>query len=790
MDQRIGFMGRKLTFLAYVLVVFIAGKSFALGLGEIELDSALNQNFSATIPVTGASGLADYEVLVSLASKEDFKRVGVERFFYLTNIRFNLVVGNDGSLVISLDTPQPVSEPYLNFLVEVRWPNGRLLKEFTVLLDPPTFSKKQAPVVAAPSRSDPSGGGRSQASRTTTPKTVNNKTSAPSQTNQRSTPSQTRSTSNEVSKERFEQLTNRDDTLWQIASDARPTDAVSIQQTMLAVQRLNPRAFIRGNINLLKAGYRLELPTESDINELTGREANQKVAQHNKQWNAYRSGNPSQDLSSEIERPSSSSAVPDLSAQVDATTQTTETVADSQSPEGQLRIISGSGESSGSSSAGDSNDDLNRSLSESAEEIERISRENDELQYRLDRVLELESQAIQQSEAKSQQIELQDKRLAELQAQLDLAKTELGQSGSETGEASLMETLTSPLVLILGFLVLLLTGGLIFVSSRARREVNEAYDLIPDEGFDDTEQSVNIEPLVFGEDDQDDDVGNEELDDDETDNLTDSQDIEGAQTSDVIGEADIYIAYGRYPQALALLNTAVESDPSRSDVRLKLLEIYAETEDQAMFDSHMQVLIETCDDEDTLLQAREISAQFNSQDQILDIDDSLLNSESVDTDEIPESEEFENSLEDDFDLELDEEDIEEEILDEAIEPTAVNDTEKLGGDLGMDFDPEDQLTEIREPDSEEFDLDDLELDDSDTGSGFIVDENESETESSSDDAFEFLDEEDASSTKLDLARAYIDMGDEDGAREILAEVISEGSDDQQSQANELLAQLK
>ena len=132
-------MGRRLTFLAYALVVFIAGKSFALGLGEIELDSALNQNFSATIPVTRHGGLAEYEVLVSLASEDDFRRVGVERFFYLTNIRFKLVVANNGSLVIALSTPKPISEPYLNFLVEVRWPNGRLLKEFTRASRPAVF---------------------------------------------------------------------------------------------------------------------------------------------------------------------------------------------------------------------------------------------------------------------------------------------------------------------------------------------------------------------------------------------------------------------------------------------------------------------------------------------------------------------------------------------------------------------------------------------------------------------------------------------------------------------------
>jgi len=790
-------MGRRLTFLAYALAVFISGKSFALGLGEIELNSALNQNFSASIPVTGSGGLAEYEVLVSLANQDDFKKVGVERFFYLTNISFNLVVANDGSLAISLSTPQPISEPYLNFLVEVRWPNGRLLKEFTVLLDPPTFSEKQAPVVIAPGRSDPSGGGRSQASRNTTPKTVSN-TPKPSQTIQRSIPSQTRSTQNEVSQERFEQLTNRNDTLWQIASNARPTDAVSVQQTMLAIQRLNPRAFIRGNINLLKAGYRLELPTEADINELSGREANQKVAEHNEQWDAYRSGVPAKDLAPRLGIPSSAQVTPELTAQVDATSESFPQAApaNAQTDEGQLRIISGTGDSNGNSSAGDRGEVLNRSLSESAEEIERINRENDELQYRLDRLSDLESQATQQSDAKSQQIELQDKRLAELQAQLELARNEAAKSGSGKGDVPLMELMTSPLVLILGFLVLLLAGGLIFVGARARREVNEAYELIPDEGLDDDELNTNIEPQVFGSDDPEDEEyldeaeeSGAEAEQDGLTGVTDSVDPEGAQTSDVVGEADIYIAYGRYPQALALLNTAIENDPSRAEVRLKLLEIYAETEDQSMFDEHMQVLIDTCDDEDTLLQAREISAQFNPQDQILEADETGQSEGSDDADA------FES---DDFDLELDEAEEISDVLEEEVENVDVVETEEqgdegdaetLGGDLGMDFNPDEQLTEIRELGSEEFNLDELELEDSAADEEKDVNADTID-ESSADDAFEFLDEEDASSTKLDLARAYIDMGDEDGAREILAEVVSEGSEEQQSQANELLAQLK
>ena len=251
--------------------------------------------------------------------------------------------------------------------------------------------------------------------------------------------------------------------MWQIASDARPTEAVSIQQTMLAIQRLNPRAFIRGNINLLKAGYRLELPTEADINELSGAQAQQKVAEHNKQWDVYRSGAAPQDLSAALEGTPYSNTTPELAAQVDATSESPGAVTETQTREGQLRIISDSAGSNGNSSAGENQELLERSLSESAEEIERISRKNDELQYRLDRLSDLESQATQQGDAKSQQIELQNKRLAEMQLQLEQARNEAAKSGSGTSEVSLVELMTSPLVIILGLLVLLLTGGLIFV---------------------------------------------------------------------------------------------------------------------------------------------------------------------------------------------------------------------------------------------------------------------------------------------------------------------------------------
>ena len=82
-------------------------------------------------------------------------------------------------------------------------------------------------------------------------------------------------------------VTDRDDTLWAIASRSRPAGA-SVQQAMLAIARLNPEAFIGGNINLVKAGYVLRLPNESEALSLAASEAINAVAEHNQAWKAYR----------------------------------------------------------------------------------------------------------------------------------------------------------------------------------------------------------------------------------------------------------------------------------------------------------------------------------------------------------------------------------------------------------------------------------------------------------------------------------------------------------------------
>ncbi|WP_095196542.1 FimV/HubP family polar landmark protein [Pseudomonas sp. Irchel 3A7] len=108
----------------------------ALGLGEITLHSALNQPLRADITLVDAAGLEDGELSVSLATAEEFSRAGVERGFFLNDLKFTPVLRGNRSL-IQVTSSKPVNEPFLNFLVQLHQPNGRLLREYTVLIDPP-----------------------------------------------------------------------------------------------------------------------------------------------------------------------------------------------------------------------------------------------------------------------------------------------------------------------------------------------------------------------------------------------------------------------------------------------------------------------------------------------------------------------------------------------------------------------------------------------------------------------------------------------------------------------------
>lgn len=144
-------MARKLAALAFSIGCLHAGSVFALGLGEVQLQSFLNEPLKASVDLLNMGGLHEDEIRIRLAAKEDFDKLGLERNYFLTSIVFNIVADGNGGARILISSEEPVLEPYLDFIVEARWPTGRLIREYTVLVDPQTFSQA-TPVVSASQR--------------------------------------------------------------------------------------------------------------------------------------------------------------------------------------------------------------------------------------------------------------------------------------------------------------------------------------------------------------------------------------------------------------------------------------------------------------------------------------------------------------------------------------------------------------------------------------------------------------------------------------------------------------
>ena len=131
-------MNKKALSLAVYIAISYPSATLALGLGEIESVSNLNQPFKAKIGLLSVGDANVGALKVKVASPSVFSRVGIERPNFLNGLRFRSAMEN-GKPVILVSSSQPVKEPFINFLLEVSWPKGQLLKEYTVLLDPPVL---------------------------------------------------------------------------------------------------------------------------------------------------------------------------------------------------------------------------------------------------------------------------------------------------------------------------------------------------------------------------------------------------------------------------------------------------------------------------------------------------------------------------------------------------------------------------------------------------------------------------------------------------------------------------
>lgn len=928
---------RKLVLAIAAASALTSGTAHALGLGEVTLKSSLSQPLVAEIDLLEVRDLGTAEVIPALASPEEFNKAGVDRQYFLTDLKFTPVIKPNGKSVIRITSSKPVNEPYLNFLVEVLWPNGRLLREYTLLLDPPLYSPQpvvvatpRLPVAAPVSAPAP----RPQAA-APTPRPV-----APSAAPVASRPAAPASAPSQIQGNEYK--TTSSDTLWEIAQRTR--QGGSVHQAMLAIQELNPGAFVDGNINRLKSGQVLRLPDDQQIKSRSQAEAIAQVTAQNTAWREGRSLASAGSRQLDATKRSAAGAAP----------------AKAESKDSLKLVAAESGKSTGGSEkgAGDSKA-LNDQLAVTKESLDSTRRENEELKGRM---TDLQSQLDKLQKL----IALKDNQLAKLQT--DLAKQPAAAPAAPAASAApaqpatpveakpqavesvaakpaevkpaevkpveapaapvaeaakpatpdynyseepaakveapkpavaapapapakpaapapapvvaaepqpssfIDDLLANPMLLGAvggGALLALLVGLMVLSRRNALKEAELQSSLASDDLGSTFEADLDMPQDSFAE-----------LSDDSAQTVVREQERVAPQTADALGEADIYIAYGKFSQAAELLLNAINDEPQRADLRLKLMEVYAELGDRDGFARQDQELREIGGAAANVDQLKAkypamTAAAAGSMAALDDMDSFSLDDLTLDEPSAPAKgadlddafdlslDELESELQDapkladadldalsfdapvaesgaaadlDFDLDLgtdstaDALDLGDDLADFSLDLEADSKPSELADDdfmLSLDDEPAVSLSSAPAAAAAELDMSadfDLSLADEPAAAAPAadsfaaqLDEVSAELEQLSggldddlladdlafapaqepaaaeglgmDDDFDFLSGTDETATKLDLARAYIDMGDTEGARDILDEVVAEGNEGQQQEARELIGKL-
>jgi len=830
---------------------------YALGLGEIRTSSALNESFKGEIELLSVEKGQLDTLKVGLAPAEVFARTGVERPFHLSQLKFKALRRRDGRAVILVTSEAPIREPFLDFFVQVSWPNGKLVREYTVLLDPPATTQRRAPQVK-------------KAESTVAAPVVEEET-------------EMRYAAAVPGGEYGPVRPN--ETLWKIASRTRPT-GITVHQMMVALYRANPEAFLNRNINLLKKGRILRIP---QINEIEGIDRREAVAEFQRLSEGWVPAAAVTETETAGEGTASVPASPPEAAEAPA-------------DEGRLRIAgaeetgtSRSGAAESKVTGGDDVEALTQKLLLVEEEAATARQESENLRERM-RALE------QQLQDMKRLLELRDQELAQLQAQAagaavtepetEPAVPEMDQGtaaapvedmrGSDVSPEPDVGMTTAPseeaapvqqpevvppapkpaavsapaprpaeplwkqwildnwqMAAAGGGAVLLLLLGLVATRRRKRPEEQQVPPsaTVSQAPAGEEQESILEEESAAAVAAADTAMGDTSfLSEYSTEELRALH--EDTTEVDPVSEADVYLAYGRYSQAEEILREAMKNGDDSAAIRHKMLEVYYATQKKEEFEKlaeemvaagqdkedpkaweHIQTMGRDLDRANPLFAAAAaagaVSAEGEGDDQDSDLSldlstlaeevDSQLNSDSEPLDS------FSN-----MDLELPSLQIEPEVRDESAEEAAEADDLKLNetelhteladlselGDLEADATTLDETLADLTGDLEGVMADSLILDQpmdlEAEGAAGLEDLSVEETETTSgmEEAAEGPEEKpedtrigDEVETKLELAKAFMEIGDADGARSILQEVQEDGTPQQKEAAAELLSQL-
>ena len=290
---------------ALALLLALPSAAFALGLGDIRLLSPLNAPLDAEIELVDVAPDEMNTVQAQLASRETFARYGLDWPGYLSGVQVRAVHSHDGRSIIKLKSADPISDPFITLLVEVNWSHGRLVREYTMLLDPPVYTPGQSTAASAPVSAPATGTGTREgaiprgaenaapaetaASPTAPAAAAAAEAAAPTAASAApaSATGAASSAASSAAAEGSTHVVHRGETLSRIAAAAAGASANTdrARSWMLAIYQQNPRAFEQ-NMNLLRAGAVLRMPDAATVDTVS---PGQALAEIRRQTSAWRS---------------------------------------------------------------------------------------------------------------------------------------------------------------------------------------------------------------------------------------------------------------------------------------------------------------------------------------------------------------------------------------------------------------------------------------------------------------------------------------------------------------------
>ena len=258
---------------------FYAPDASALALGRITVQSALGEPLRAEIELPQITPAEADSLRTTTASPDVFRAQGMEYTPTMNNLQIQLQRRPDGTAVLRLSSDRPVNDPFLDLVLDANWGSGRIVRSYTMLFDPPALRRTAPSVTASPQISAPAAQSAPAVRTPAVPRTSEPATAAASPA-PRPAPAPRSAPADGVT-------VQSGDTAGRLANAYRPA-GVSLDQMLVAMMRANPDAFIQGNVNRLRAGAVLQMPSESAAQATPAPEARQILAAQSRDFNEFR----------------------------------------------------------------------------------------------------------------------------------------------------------------------------------------------------------------------------------------------------------------------------------------------------------------------------------------------------------------------------------------------------------------------------------------------------------------------------------------------------------------------